>query len=68
MSGTGNAMISTPGKSCEAMPLGVMEQLQCKRDQAVKQLEEIDKAIEVFKQHPEVELALTQLSRVGIYR
>jgi len=52
----------------ETRPATVLEQLQNKRDKAVKQLAEIDAAIELFKLHPEVEQCLTQLSRCGIYR
>lgn len=47
---------------------GVMDQLQNRKNKAIQELEEIEKAIALFKQHPEFEQALTQLSRVGIYR
>ena len=55
---------------CEKTPrsLGVMEQLQHRRDKAVLELQEIDAAIAMFEKHPEFEQCLTQLARCGIYR
>lgn len=53
---------------CTPRQMTVMEQLEDRRERAVKQLEEVDSAIAVFKEHPEVEKALTALARVGIYR
>ena len=52
----------------EARPLGVMEQLNMKRERLVKEMEEVAATIAMFEKHPEFEQCLTQLSRVGIYR
>lgn len=46
----------------------IAEDLQLRRDRKVAELAEIDAAIDLFKQHPEVEQCLTQLAKCGIYR
>lgn len=55
-------------KACEKPRLTIAEDLQVQRDRKVKELEEIDAAIALFKKHPEVEQCLTQLAKCGIYR
>ncbi|MDD5394901.1 MAG: hypothetical protein PHE17_17935 [Thiothrix sp.] len=48
--------------------LGVMEQLNIRKEKATQELDEINKTIEMFSAHPEFEQCLSQLARVGIYR
>jgi hypothetical protein len=46
----------------------IAEDLQIRRDRKVAELAEIDTAINLFNEHPEVEQCLTQLAKCGIYR
>ena len=65
-----SGLVSRP-EGCESLQvreISVMEKLEQRRNKAVQELEEVDKAIAIFKKHPEVESALTALARVGIYR
>lgn len=64
----GQELAKREGTVATPRQMTVMEQLEARREHAVKQLEDVDKAIEVFKSHPEVEQALTALAQVGIYR
>lgn len=65
----GDCLPQTVGcESLDPRQMSVMEQLEQRKAKAVEGLEQIEKAIEVFKEHPEVENALTALARVGIYR
>lgn len=59
---TAECAISSP------KPLGVLEQLQVRKQEITDQLETINKAIDLFTKTPEMEQALTCLSRIGIYR
>ena len=52
----------------EACRPSIAEDLQIRRDRKAAELAEIDAAIDLFKQHPEVEQCITSLSRIGIYR
>jgi hypothetical protein len=63
-------MIQAP-TMCEAKSLrslGVMEQLNIRKEKTMQELDEINKTIEMFSAHPEFEQCLSQLARVGIYR
>lgn len=51
---------------CEAERPTVMVELQNRRDRTAKQLQDIDAAIELFKQQPALERALTSIGRLGI--
>jgi hypothetical protein len=51
---------------CEIERPSIMIELQQRRDRAVKQLEDIDRAIQLFTNQPALEQALTALGRINI--